>query len=127
MAEAVLDASAVLALLQGEPGADAVAETLPGAWISAANLAEVTGKLADVGASQAQIVDLLQGLDLQVAPLDTDQAMAVGMLRPKTRGAGLSLGDRCCLALAAAKGLPALTADRVWATLELDVDVVLVR
>lgn len=126
--EAVLDASALLALIGGEPGADVVAHTIPGAYVSAVNLAEVVGKLTDAGVPNAVVPEILSSLGLIVRPLDGPQAYEVGWLRSATRARGLSLGDRACLALAAQLGLPALTTDRAWKELALDgVEIRLIR
>ena len=111
----VLDASALLCLLFDEPGADRVESVLHGAVISAANYAEVIGKLIDKGHSPEEAVADLAELDLDVVPLDRGQSERVGQLRQSTRQAGLSLGDRACLALAAKSGRIALTSDRAWA------------
>ena len=113
MSEAfVLDASALLCLLQGEDGAERVVVALPRAMISAVNLSEVYDKLAEVGGSEARIAQAIDGLHIRVIPFDDIQARAVGMLRPLTKSLGLSLGDRACLALAHQRGAAALTADR---------------
>ena len=125
--EAVLDASAVLVLLQVEPGSDQVAQCIPGALISAVNLAEVVGKLADAGMPGSQIELALSSLGLRVVPLDEHAAYDVGMLRPSTRTRGLSLGDRACLALGVASGLPVLTSDRAWSEVEIGAVVEVVR
>jgi ribonuclease VapC len=111
---AVLDSSAVLAVILEEPGAGSVEAVLPGAKVSAVNLGEVTAKLRDLGMPEATVETVLDGLQIDVRVHDWDAAIASGFLRPATRGAGLSLGDRACLALAAALGLPAMTADRSW-------------
>ncbi len=87
---------------------------LHGAIISAANYAEVIGKLIDKGHSPDEAVADLAELDLDVVPLDRSQSERVGQLRQSTRQAGLSLGDRACLALAATSGRIALTSDRAW-------------
>ena len=108
----VLDPSALLCLLFDEPGAERVEEALHGALVSAANLAEVVSKLIDRGLDGDEALADLHELDLEVVPLDRSQAETVGLLRAVTRGAGLSVGDRACLALAKQKGAPALTADR---------------
>lgn len=113
----VLDASALLALLQHEPGSDVVANLLPRAVISAVNLSEVVAKLADRGVPRAELRLALDGLDLDVRGFDTDSAYAAGELRRTTRDAGLSLGDRACLSLAMQLGAAAVTADRAWAGL----------
>jgi PIN domain nuclease of toxin-antitoxin system len=127
VAEAVLDASALLALLNAEPGAGAVAATIHDAAISAPNLSEVVGKLAEAGMPEPAIRESLEGLSLNVVPLDHDQAYEAGLMRPATKSLGLSLGDRCCLGLARSLGLPALTADRVWGELALGIDVRVIR
>ena len=113
----VLDASALLALLQDEPGADMVVSHLPHAVISAVNLSEVVAKLADYGIAAAQRQAALAGLDLDIRPFDAEAAYAAGSLRDMTRKLGLSLGDRACLALAIQLGGAAVTTDRAWAAL----------
>jgi ribonuclease VapC len=113
----ILDASALLALLNGEPGAEQVASVLAKARISAVNLSEVVAKLSDYGMPEAEIREALGGLGLEVAPFGEAQAYAAGLLRGVTRARGLSLGDRAFLALAQDQGLPALTTDSGWAGL----------
>jgi PIN domain nuclease of toxin-antitoxin system len=127
VAEVVLDASALLALLNDEPGAGAVAEALPESAISAINLSEVVAKLSDAGMPEAAIRQALQGLPLGVFPFDLEQAYEAGLLRTATRNAGLSLGDRGCLSLARRLGVPALTADRTWRELALGVVIRVIR
>ena len=115
----VLDASALLALLYREPGGDRVADALDqGAAISAVNLAEVVARLSDAGVQEAAIGSLLGPLRLAVFDFDIPAAFRTGLLRPLTRSAGLSLGDRACLALARHLGVPALTTDRSWERLQ---------
>jgi ribonuclease VapC len=124
----VLDASAVLALLQNEAGAERVADLLSGAAMSAVNLSEVVAKLTDHGMPADDVREALDGLPLDVHAFDREAAFAAGELRRITRGAGLSLGDRACLALAARLGAAALTADRAWAALATDIaPVILIR
>jgi len=124
---AVFDASAVLALLFEETGA-AVADTLvPGAMISSVNLAEVATDLAKRGMSERVAQQCLDALKIATVPFDREQAMAAGALWPKTRGIGLSLGDRACFALARERGLPVVTGDRAWARLDLGVKVIAIR
>ena len=123
----VLDASALLCLLNGEPGSEWVLEALPTAVIGAANLAEVVSKLRERGLSVEEVEDVLGGLPLDVRPLTATQAYAIGHMRPTTRPLGLSLGDRACLALAAELGMPALTADQAWAGLDIGVAVEMIR
>ena len=124
----VLDASAVLALLGDEPGADRVAAAVDdGATIGAVNLAEVLTKLSDFGMPTAAAEDALEGLGLEVVAFDGGAARAVAALRASTRARGLSLGDRAALALADALGAPVLTTDRAWQGAVPSVDVVLAR
>jgi len=107
----VLDASALLCLLNDEPGADRVAEVLTRSLIGATNLAEVVSKLRERGLSLDEVKEALGGLHLDVRPLPPGQAMLIGDLRPATRPLGLSLGDRACLALAIELGAEIYTTD----------------
>ena len=127
MPEVVLDASALLALLNAEPGAELVAEALPEAAVSAVNFSEVVAKLSEASMPEEAIRDTLQGLSLEVVPFDLDQAYEAGLLRSAIRRVGLSLGDLGCLSLARRLNLPALTADQTWARLSVDVRVLVIR
>ena len=127
MTPAVLDASAILAHLKDEPGADAVKAHLPGAIISAVNVAEIGTKLVDHGISEHDMLAAIGELGLNVVAFDERAALAVAALRTRTRRLGLSLGDRACLALGVARGLPVLTADRNWAGLDLGIEIRLIR
>ena len=123
-----LDASALLAYLQREPGFEAVREALrEGAAISAVNLAEVAGKLKARGKDPERIVRRLLAMGLEVLPFTLEEALEAGALDPLTRPLGLSLGDRACLAAGKVRGLAVLTADRTWAGVVPGVDVVVVR
>jgi len=127
---AVLDASALLALLNDEDGADEVERALGESIcvMSAVNWAEVLSKLSDLspGAEQASVPRLVTDL-LSVEFFGPEDAEEVAGLRAVTRSSGLSLGDRACLALAGRLGWPAWTADRAWREIETDVEVHLVR
>ncbi|HEX3701635.1 MAG TPA: type II toxin-antitoxin system VapC family toxin [Phenylobacterium sp.] len=127
MTDAVADASAVLAILRGEVGAADGLRAISRAAISAVNYAEVISRLVDLGASVDDAVQAIGQLDIEVASFDETGAVRTGALRQGTRARGLSLGDRACLALAHRLGLPAVTADRAWASLDLGVEVVLIR
>ena len=127
MSEVVLDASALLALLNQEPGHKEVARTIPDAAISALNLSEVAAKLAESGMPEDVIRETLQGLALEVHDFGRELAFRSAMLRPATRHKGLSLADRACLALGQRLDLPVLTADRAWKGLELEVEIRQVR
>ena len=124
--EVVIDASALLALLNSEPGAELVAEALSTGAASAVNLCEVVAKLCDAGMPEKSIDLVMQPLGIKV-PFDNEQAFQAGMLRVATKGAGLSLGDRACLNLAKKLGVPALTADRSWAGIDVGVEIKVIR
>ncbi len=127
MAEVVLDASAVLAVLNGEPGAEAVWDCLPGAHLSAVNAAEVAAKLVDGGLDAEGAGQTLDRLGARVVPFEAADVVPVANIRMATRSAGLSLGDCACLALAQRLGWPALTADRQWGDIQGAVEVRLIR
>jgi ribonuclease VapC len=112
--EAVLDSSAVLAMLFNEPGADAVKSALPGALLSTVNLAEVITKLRNKGVPADTARLAIETTGVEIINFDLEQACLTGELRTSTRPYGLSLGDRACLALAHLRNLPAITADTAW-------------
>ena len=114
MTLAVLDASAVLALLFGETGADAVRPRIRGGLISTVNVAEVLAKLVDKGLPPEEAARAVDMIGMEPVPLSVEQAQLSAALRSATRIVGLSLGDRSCLALARERGLPAVTAERCW-------------
>jgi PIN domain nuclease of toxin-antitoxin system len=124
----VVDASAILAALQGESGSEAVVAAIASdAVLGTVNLSEVVSKLAELGMSEATIRAVVDGLGVRITGFDEDLAYAAGMLRIVTRSAGLSLGERACLALAHNLQAEAITADRRWAELQLDVRVRVIR
>lgn len=125
--EAIADASAILAALKNEPFGEVDPRELVGVAISAINICEVLSKLHDDGLSETQADAAVSAMDLRVVGFDEPQARAAARLRSLTRRARLSLGDRACLALGLHLGRPVITADRVWASLHLGVEVVLIR
>ena len=127
MSECVLDASALIAFLRREPGGAAVASSFAEAVISTVNLTEVVTRMIDEGFSPGRAAEVVAQTTVETIPFDEGLALEAGFLRRATRHLGLSLGDRACLALAARLGVPALTADRRWAELEVGVEVRLIR
>jgi PIN domain nuclease of toxin-antitoxin system len=127
MTDHVLDASAVLADIFDEPGAEVVRATGSGSRLSTVNYAEVVSKLIDKGFDAEEARGIAGLLPFDIIELDRNCAANAGVLRATTRRVGLSLGDRVCLALAAELQLPVLTADRRWADLDLGVEVRLIR
>ena len=123
----VIDSSAVLAVLGQEPGADLVEPLLAAGLVSSVNIAEITAKLVERGASPSGVRKVLLGLPCSIAPVDENQGFLAGEIIAETRHMGVSLGDSFCLALARCLGAPVLTADRVWADLDLGIDVTLIR
>jgi ribonuclease VapC len=123
----VLDASALLALLKAEPGAERVAEVIDRAVMGAVNLAEVTSKLIWENVPRGQIQEWIGVLELEIRPFDQELAYAAGALLTATRSKGLSLGDRACLALALRLGGTAMTTDRAWAQVDVGVPIELIR
>ncbi len=123
----VADASAILAVLKQEPFGKFAPQRLFRATISAVNLSEVLERLCSGGLSQAEAEEAVAELNLRVADFDEPQARLAAYLRPRTRAAGLSLGDRACLALGLRLGCPVITADRAWAKIDVGVEIVLIR
>ena len=111
----------------GETGADAVREIMGRTKIGTVNLSEVIAKLRERGVPEEVVDESLAELDLHVVTFDRKQADIAGKLRVSTRSAGLSLGDRACLALAIASDAIAVTTDRAWSKLDAGLDVLLVR
>ncbi|HZZ86763.1 MAG TPA: type II toxin-antitoxin system VapC family toxin [Caulobacteraceae bacterium] len=127
MTEVVLDSSAVLADLRGEPGAEVVRAAPPTSYLSAVNLAEIITKLIETGTPPDVAGQIAEELGYEVMVADQARAAAAGKLHAKTRRTGVSLGDRFCLALALELGVPALTGDRRWKALDLAVEITLIR
>jgi PIN domain nuclease of toxin-antitoxin system len=128
MNEAVLDASAVLALIQDERGAERLTvDVMSNAVISTVNLAEVQSKLVKIGYSPAQSWNDALELVPAVEPFTADHARTAGDLITTTEKYGLSLGDRSCLALAIALKAPVYTTEQIWRELKVGVPIHVIR
>lgn len=124
----VLDATALLCVWQDEPGSSIVRNAIAsGAVVSAVNLSEVISKLSERGVTVSDIDATVHDADLTIIVFDAIQARAAGLLRSLTRGVGASFADRACLALAAARGATAVTADRAWQRLDIGIKIELIR
>ena len=127
MPDAVLDASALIALLWDEPGGQAVERLLGRAVVSAVNWAEVLQRYRAHGIDTADKRDSVEAIGVGIVGFTPDDAELAADLWEPTRAAGLSLADRACLALARRLDLPAHTADRDWRKVDVGVDVILIR
>jgi ribonuclease VapC len=124
----VLDASAILAVIIGEPGQEKLPpQLLADSVISTVNLAEVQGKLESLGWTSKEAWEDATGLLSDAVPFDRQQARTAGELLLQTRTLGLSLGDRACLALAVALNAPVYTADQTWKKLKLSTRIHVIR
>lgn len=128
MNRVVLDASAILALLNHEPGTDKLTpEILSNATCSTVNLAEVLTKLVSAGGSPDEAWEDALTPVRESAPFTDNHAKIAGSLVAETRHLGLSLGDRACLALGLALKAPVYTADRSWKALKLGIRIHVIR
>ena len=123
----VLDASALLALIQNEPGANVVEDVISSGWISTVNLSEVITKLTDDGIAEDDLREVIEGLQVNSVPFSLDQAYVAGLMRADTKMLGLSFGDRACLSLAKQLDTAAVTTDRIWTRLSIGVEIQLIR
>ncbi len=127
MSKYVLDASALLALLNNEPGAQRVNDILPESVIGAVNVCETAGKLVSAGMNLDDARTSIELVNLDVVPFDTELAYKAASLVAETRKLGLSLGDRACLALGLMLQETVVTAEHLWSKLKIDVSVEVIR
>lgn len=123
----VLDASALLMLINQEKGAEKVEKYLPSAVMSSVNVCEVLTVLLNVGFPSTVAENIISELVREIIPFDQEHAYLTANLRSITKSHGLSLGDCACLSLGQIKNYPVLTADKVWAKIDHAVDVILIR
>jgi ribonuclease VapC len=127
MSDCVLDASALLAVLLKEPGADIVRPHLPGAMISSVNVAEVINRRLKNGESLERNAQIVGSLQMRIVDFDFEQAVMSASFKPYARIANLSLADRACLSLGLLRNVPVLTAEHNWTKADMGVDVRLIR
>lgn len=128
MSDIVLDASAILALIQNERGAEKLTdELMDNAVISTVNLAEVQSKLVKKGFESDEAWDMVLSLVTAAEPYTSEQARIAGDLITKTEKYGLSLGDRSCLALALSLKSPVYTTEQIWKNLKLGIPIHVIR
>jgi len=123
----ILDASALLALINEEPGSDTVEKYFPNVVMSAVNLSEIATVLSRCGVPQQDIQNILSALISNVDAFDKEQAYIAAQISNHTKRHGLSFGDRACLSLGMLKQLPILTADKAWLKLDIDIDIISIR
>lgn len=128
MSKVVLDASALLAILNQEPGSEMLTpELLSASVISTVNLCEAYGKLVDRGLSSEDAWEAAVSPIREAVPFTEEHARLAGDLAAKTRALGLSLGDRACLALGVALQIPIYTADRSWKKVKVGARIHVIR
>jgi PIN domain nuclease of toxin-antitoxin system len=127
MNEVILDASAMLAFLNQEPGSEVIAQCLDTAVMSTVNLSEVIAKLTEKEIPESVIREFVSQLQVKIISVDKEQAVMAGLLILQTKAMGLSLGDRLCLALGLQLNCPVMTTDKAWRQVELGIEVRLIR
>ncbi|HEU0021797.1 MAG TPA: type II toxin-antitoxin system VapC family toxin [Dehalococcoidia bacterium] len=124
----VFDSSAVLAWLQGETGKEVVQPLLQRSTINTVNWAEVIQRGVQLPhATPSEMRAMLEAEGLTITDFSIDEAVIAGQLMATTRNAGLSLGDRACLASAMLLEVSAVTADGSWRAVSVGVDIILIR
>ena len=127
MTSHVLDTSVVMAIVLGEPGQETAARVAPGSALSSVNLAEIITKCIEKSVPPEIAERYIGESSIEAVSFDSDHATLAGELFKRARKGVLSLGDRACIATAIMFGATAVTADRVWAELELPCKVELIR
>lgn len=127
MNSVVLDASAIMCVMRKEPGCEHVIGHLPTAIVSSVNLSEVFAKARDMEMTLEGVKWVVESMKLSTVPFDEELAFVAGSLREATRGSGLSLGDRACLALGWKRQLPVLTTEQAWRGLDVGVTIQHIR
>lgn len=124
---AVIDTSVVMCVLLREPGRERSLEAMRGATMSSVNVAEVVAKCLERAVAENLVSLLLSSSEIGIVDFVAEDAILAGQLWARAPKGKLSLGDRACLATAMRLGATAVTADRVWTTLDLPCPVELIR
>lgn len=127
MTSVVLDASALIALLRSEPGAEVVRKSLDGAIISAVNYSEVLKKTIERGGPIEIAVSRIEALSISIIPFDERHAAAAAELYPEAKPQGMSFADRACIALGLQQRATVLTTDAKWKLLNIPLKLKLIR
>lgn len=127
MNKVIFDASALLALLNQEPGFEMVEEHLAHAVMSTVNISETVTVLSDIGISAHIAEEMIRKIIKEIIPFGLEEAFVSADMRKTTKSYGLSFGDRACLTLAKLRNLPVLTADKIWAKIDHKIKVILIR
>lgn len=127
MTSHILDASVIMAIVLGEPGHETAARLAPSSMLSSVNLAEIITKCIEKSVPPEIAERYIGESSIEIAGFDSDHAILAGELFNRTRKGVLSLGDRACIATAVKLGATAVTADRIWAELDLPCKVELIR
>ena len=124
----ILDSSALITILAQEKGQEIILPLLPKAVMCSVNIAEVAKFLIESkGFSKNEVSSIIYSLVEKIIAFDTELALISAEIIHNTKGLGLSLGDRACLALALNLNYPIYTADKIWAKLELGCKIVIIR
>ena len=128
MSKVILDASALVALVKNEAGADKVEPLLGHIVMSSVNVSETASILLQSEMTAQEVQECLLPLISEIVPFDEEQAFHTAELRKHTKKQGLSLGDRACISLGIKMNLPVYTADKIWQNLQLNnLDIKLIR
>jgi PIN domain nuclease of toxin-antitoxin system len=123
----ILDASAMLALIFGERGAENVIPYAQGSQILAINFSEVVAQVIAIDGNPERAEVSASRLEINIVPFDRKHARLTAEIIKRTSAVGASLADRACLAFAEDGGLPVLTADKEWSKLGLPIDIRQIR
>jgi ribonuclease VapC len=127
MSKYILDSSALLALINYEPGWENISKIVDNSSINTINLSEVIHKLYDLSLSELNINKIFQTLNFKIIKFDREMAFEAGKLKNQTKQFGLSLGDCACIATAIINKFDILTADKIWLKLDLPIKVISIR